>query len=96
MQGVFEPIAPAGLPAVTLTEGSSAVEHAIFAAMAERGADSRFSALGFAGARHGSSIALSQFAAVGANDLGWPCIAYPESLADEAKILESVRSALGA
>jgi len=57
----LEAVAPRGLPAVTLTGAASAVESAIFAAMGERGADARFSALGFEGSNHGNSLALAQF-----------------------------------
>lgn len=62
VQDVLMPLAPEGLSSVTLTDGSSAVEKAIFAAMRERGSDARFSVMGFNGANHGNSLALTQFA----------------------------------
>jgi len=96
-QAVFEPLAPGDLQAVTLTGNSSDVEAAIFAAMQERGADPRFSALGFTGSNHGNSLVLTQFAHPSMSlDLGWPSIAYPESMAQEAEALDSIRKALGA
>lgn len=55
----LDAVAPQGLPSVTFTGPNSAVESAIFAAMSERGADSRFSALGFEGSHHGNSLALA-------------------------------------
>lgn len=97
MQSTFEPLAPSGLSAVTLTGNSNAVEAAIFAAMQERGADSRFSALGFTGSNHGTSLVLSQFTfPESALSLGWPSVAYPESPAQEAQVLDAVRKALAA
>ena len=62
--------------------------------MRERG-DDRMSALGFEGSFHGNSLALTQFAHPGMSlQLGWPSVKYPESAAQEAQILESVRSAV--
>lgn len=43
----LDSVAPTGLPNITFTGPNNAVEQAIFAAMRERGADARFSALGF-------------------------------------------------
>lgn len=57
----LDEIAPKGLPAATFTGPNSAVESAIFDAMRVRGADSRFSVLGFEGSNHGNSLALAQF-----------------------------------
>ena len=62
VQEVLLPLAPKGLSSVTLTGGSNAVEQAIFAAMQERGADARSSVMGFNGANHGNTLALTQFA----------------------------------
>ena len=58
----LDAVAPQGLPAVTFSSPNNAVESAIFAAMGERGGDSRFSALGFENSYHGNSLALAQFA----------------------------------
>lgn len=55
----LDSVAPQGLPSVTFSGPNNAVESAIFAAMGERGADSRFSALGFEGSHHGNSLALA-------------------------------------
>ena len=95
VEEVFKPLRPAGLQAITLTSGQNAVESAIFAAMQERGGDSRMTAMGFAGSNHGNSLVLTQFAHPGMSlNLGWPSVAYPESVADEASILESIKSTL--
>ena len=52
-------------------------------------------AMGFAGSNHGNSLVLTQFAHPGMSlNLGWPSVAYPESVADEASILESIKSTL--
>lgn len=97
VQDVLMPLAPEGLSSVTLTDGSSAVEKAIFAAMRERGSDTRFSVMGFNGANHGNSLALTQFAHPNMSlQLGWPSIKYPESVAQESQILDEVRSTLKA
>jgi L-lysine 6-transaminase len=96
-QAIFEKIAPKGLQAVTLARGSNAVEQAIFAAMQERGSDPRFSAMGFTGSHHGNSLALTQFAHPQMSlDLGWPSVAYPESAAQEAQVLDSIKETLAA
>lgn len=55
----LDSIAPRGLPNVTFTGPNSAVEQAILQAMRERGADSRFTALGFEGSHHGNSLVLT-------------------------------------
>ena len=95
VQEVLTPLAPAGLSHVTLTSGSNAVEQAIFAAMQERGSDPRFSVMGFTGSNHGNSLALTQFAHPNMSlQLGWPSMTYPESTAQEAEILESIKSTL--
>ena len=92
---VLTPLAPSGLSHVTLTGGSNAVEQAIFAAMVERGQDPRFSVMGFTGSNHGNSLALTQFAHPNMSlQLGWPSIKYPESVAQEAEILEQIRTTL--
>ena len=91
----LDSVAPRGLPNVTFTGANNAVEQAIFAAMRERGADERFSALGFEGSHHGNSLALAQFAHPSMSlQLGWPSAKYPESSAQEGQILESIRSAI--
>lgn len=91
----LDSVAPRGLPSVTFTSASNAVEQAIFAAMRERGANARFSALGFEGSNHGNSLALTQFAHPGMSlQMGWPSVKYPESSAQEGQILESIRSAI--
>lgn len=95
VNSVMSPIAPRGLGQVTLTGGRNAVEQAIFAAMVERGSDSRMSALGFEGSHHGNSLVLTQFAHPSMSlSLGWPSVRYPTSTADESQILDEVRSAL--
>ena len=82
---------------MTLVSGASAVEEAIFAAMQERGADPSFSAMGFTGSHHGNSLVLTQFAHPKMSlSLGWPSMQYPESVAQEAEVLESIRSTLAA
>ena len=79
---LLDDIAPRGLPAVTFAGASNVVEQAIFAAMRERGADPRMSALGFEGSFHGNSLALTQFAHPGMSlQMGWPSVKYPESSA---------------
>ena len=81
---VLDSLAPRGLPNVTFTGAGNAVEQAIFAAMRERGADSRFTALGFEGCNHGTSLALVQFSAPSRSlQLGWPSVKYPESSGQE-------------
>lgn len=52
--------------------------------MSERGADSRFSALGFENSMHGNSLALAQFAHPGMSlQMGWPSVKYPENAGQE-------------
>ena len=90
-------VAPRGLSNVTFAAPGNAVEQAIFAAMRQRGGDSRLTALGFEGSHHGNSLALTQFAHPKMSlDLGWPSVKYPESAAQEAPVLESIRSAIAA
>ena len=92
---VLDSLAPRGLPNVTFTGAGNAVEQAIFAAMRERGADARFTALGFEGCNHGTSLALVQFSAPSRSlQLGWPSVKYPENSGQEGQILESIRSAI--
>lgn len=65
--------------------------------MRERGADPRFSALGFEGSHHGNSLVLTQFAHPKMSlQMGWPSVKYPESAAAESQILESIRQAITA
>lgn len=91
----LDAVAPQGLSAVTLTGPNNAVESAIFAAMRERGADARMSALGFEGSHHGNSLALAQFAHPNMSlQLGWPSVKYPENAGQESQILDSIRSAI--
>lgn len=93
----LDSVAPRGLPNVTFTGANNGVEQAIFAAMRERGSDARFSALGFEGSHHGNSLALAQFAHPKMSlQLGWPSAKYPESAAQEAQILEGIRSEIAA
>lgn len=95
VQSTFEKIAPAGLHAVTLTETGNAVEQAIFSAMRKRGADPRFTAMGFTGSNHGNSLVLAQFSHPGKSlDLGWPSMTYPENVGQEAQILDKIRGSL--
>jgi len=90
-------VAPKGLKSVTLTGGNHAAEHAVFEALIQRGADQRFSVLGFNCSHHGNSLAFTQFAhpnvAVG---LGWPCIDYPRAASEEEQSLSAVKKALDA
>ena len=68
------------LSSVTLTDGSSAVEHAIFAAMAVRGSGHRQSALGFTDSFHGNSLVLAQWAHPNCGpSLNWPAVEYPKN-----------------
>ena len=91
----LDAVAPQGLPAITFTGPNNAVESAIFAAMRERGSDSRFSALGFENSHHGNSLALAQFAHPKMSlQMGWPSVAYPENAGREGQILESIRNAV--
>lgn len=53
------------------------------------GADHGWSALYFSGSTHGSPLTL------GGMICGWPNVSYPSSQADEAQILEQVRSVVG-
>ena len=71
----LDSVAPRGLPNVTFTGANNAVEQAIFAAMRERGADASFTALGFEGSAHGTSLALQQFSSPSMSlSLGWPSV----------------------
>ena len=91
----LDSVAPRGLSAITFSGSSSAVELAIFDAMRIRGSDARFSALGFEGSNHGNTIALTQFAHPKMSlQLGWPSASYPESAAQEAQVLESIRASV--
>jgi len=91
----LDSVAPRGLSNVTFTGPNNAVEQAIFAAMRERGSDARLSALGFEGSHHGNSLVLTQFSHPKMSlQLGWPSVQYPESAAQEAEILEGIRSAI--
>ena len=91
----MNPLAPAGLSAVTFTRGGQGVEKAIVTAMAERGTG-KWTALGFKGATHGNhtSFALAQFRGTPKlPSLGWPVLGYPTQ-ANEASILDDVSSSL--
>lgn len=91
----LDSVAPNGLSQVTFTGPNNAVEQAIFAAMKERGSDARFCALGFEGSYHGNSLVLAQFAHPDMSlSLGWPSVKYPENTAQEAQILDGLRSAV--
>jgi len=96
VQNALSSVAPKGLPAVTLTEGRSAVEHGIYEAMWERGSDNKFTALDFNGSFHGNSLVLTQFAHpnMSMNSLGWPSHEYPSSQSEESQALEQIRASL--
>ena len=80
---------------MTLTGASNPVESAIFKAMIDRGADQRFSVIGFEGACHGDSLVFAQFAHPKYSvSLGWPVIAYPSSQAEAEQSLSAVKQAL--
>ena len=79
VKAAFGPIAPGMLQAITLTGGKNATELAVMHALAIRGSNEG-KVLGFGGANHGHSIAMTQFAhpSMSANALSWPCLAYPQ------------------
>jgi 4-aminobutyrate aminotransferase-like enzyme len=76
----------ASMSTTTLTSESSAVEQAIFAAMATRGHGKRSSVVGFTNTSTEDAIA----------SFGWPMLDFPTSAGEEAQTLEAVRSALHA
>jgi 4-aminobutyrate aminotransferase/(S)-3-amino-2-methylpropionate transaminase len=81
----YGPVAPKGLPGITLVNSQNATGAAVKAAMLEREADG-WSALYFGGSNHGSPLTL------GGMICGWPKASYPSSIAEEGKILEHVRT----
>jgi len=82
-------VKPAGMTSVTLVHGSSAVEQAIFAAMAQRGNGQRQTALRFSNSSCSNSILLS-----GLMGLDWPEVEYPTTAQEEERALEGARQAL--
>ena len=91
VKAALGPVAPTLLQAVTLTGARNATELAIMNAMQGRESSK---VLGFQGANHGTGLALTQFShpAMSANGLGWPCLSYPKSAAEESQILEQTRA----
>lgn len=80
----LDSVAPRGLPNVTFTGSSNAVEQAIFQAMRERGSDPRFTALGFEDSYSGNSMVLTQLSQPQMSlSLGWPSVKYPANAAAE-------------
>merc|ERR1719263_2659971 len=69
-----------------ITTDSSAVEQAIFAAMATRGHGKRSTVVGFTNTTSEDAIAA----------FGWPMLNFPTSASEEAQALEAARSALRA
>jgi 4-aminobutyrate aminotransferase-like enzyme len=95
VQKILGSVAPAGNKSITLTGGSNAAEQAIFEAIIERGANQRYSVLGFEGQCHGDSLVFAQFAHPSHSmSLGWPTIAYPTSASAEEQSLSAVKKAL--
>ena len=95
VRSALGPVAPALLQAITLTGGRNATEHAIMHAMQARG-NGKSKVLGFHGSNHGHGLAMTQFAhpQMSANGLGWPCLDFPASSAQESQVLEKARSAV--
>ena len=66
------------MTSTTLTDGSSAVEQAIFSAFGNRGNGKRSSVIGFSDSCFENSIAM----------FGWPSVSYPRSANEEEQALE--------
>jgi hypothetical protein len=84
LKNSFEPIAPHGLTAVTLTRGGLAVEKAVMTAFAERntGQGEKFTAIGFAGSNHGPKASFINNHFTGTHklpQLNWPSLNYPQN-----------------
>ena len=76
----------ARMVSTTLTTESSAVDQAIFAAIATRGNGKRSSVVGFTNTSSEEKIA----------SFGWPMLNFPTSASEESQALEAARSALKA
>jgi hypothetical protein len=74
------------MTSTVLTQGASAVEQAIFSAIANRGTGKRSSVIGFTESTNEFSLRM----------FGWPVMNYPTSEAEESQVLEQVASALAA
>lgn len=86
VRSALGPLAPRLLPVVTLVGGRNATEHALMHAFKVRECNASAKVLGFHGANHGHSLAMTQFAhpSVSASGVSWPCLIYPENSAQES------------
>jgi 4-aminobutyrate aminotransferase-like enzyme len=80
MNEVMSQIAPYGMKHATLTNGSSAVEEAIQAAMSQRtDGQQKFTVLGFHGSAHGDSVAEQDDVGIVLPSLDQPKVRYPRN-----------------